>query len=328
SDEEYQKHIKESLYTFSRHLINDKAKKEEFVRKFRYSQLDIKKADGYNRLLALIQQNEENMKMIENRMFYLSVAPEFFDVIALGIEKSGLGTTKGWKRLIIEKPFGHDLKSAQELNDKLSIVFEENEIFRIDHYLGKPMVQNLEALEFANPVLQSIWNNKYIANIQITASETVGVEGRAGYYDKAGAIRDMVQNHMMQLLMMTAMSLPNQIGADEIRYEKRKVMESLRPIQKEDVYKHIVRGQYAEGQMNNQSVIGYKEEPGVPSLSTNDTFIAARVWIDNPFWEGVPFYIRTGKRMTEKSTKIVIEFKNPLKDVYKDATQNIQPNIL
>ena len=141
---------------------------------------------------------------MENRMFYLSVAPEFFDVIAWNIKESGLGSTKGWKRLIIEKPFGHDLKSAQQLNEKLSKVFEEDEIYRIDHYLGKPMVQNLEALEFANPVLQALWNNQYIANVQITASETVGVEERAGYYDKAGAIRDMVQNHMLQLLMMTA----------------------------------------------------------------------------------------------------------------------------
>ena len=165
-------------------------------------------------------------------MFYLSVAPEFFETIALNIKESGLDKTDGWKRLMIEKPFGHDLASARELNDKLSRTFEEDEIYRIDHYLGKPMIQNLEALEFANPVLQSIWNKEHIANVQITASETVGVEERAGYYDQAGAIRDMVQNHMLQILMMTAMNLPEKVNACEIREEKRKVMETLRKVKK------------------------------------------------------------------------------------------------
>lgn len=327
-DVEFQKRVTESLYTYSRHLIKDKSKKEEFVKKFRYSQLDITNAEGYKQLLERVQQNEKNMEMLENRMFYLSVAPEFFDVIALNIQESGLGKTKGWKRLIIEKPFGHDLRSAQKLNEKLSKVFEEEEIYRIDHYLGKPMVQNLEALEFANPVLQSLWNNQYIANVQITASETVGVEERAGYYDKAGAIRDMVQNHMLQLLMMTAMSLPKQISAQEIREEKRKVMESLRCLDKNDVVKNVVRGQYGSGEIKAEPVIGYGEEPGVDASSTNDTFVAARLWIDNPFWDGVPFYIRTGKRMTEKSTKIVIEFKNPLKNLYSNEIQNTEPNLL
>ena len=173
-------------------------------------------------------------------MFYLSVAPEFFDVIAMNTKDSGLGTTNGWKRLIIEKPFGRNLKSAQELNEKLSRAFEEDEIYRIDHYLGKPMVQSLEALAFANPVLQSLWNNRFIANVQITASEIVGVEERAGYYDKAGAIRDMIQNHMLQLLMMTAMRVPKRMNENEIRNEKRKVMESLRPLQRDNVGVHEV----------------------------------------------------------------------------------------
>jgi glucose-6-phosphate 1-dehydrogenase len=239
-----------------------------------------------------------------------------------------LGVTNGWKRLIIEKPFGHDVKSAQELNEKLSRAFEEDEIYRIDHYLGKPMVQNLEALAFANPVLQSLWNNRYIANVQITASEIVGVEERAGYYDKAGAIRDMVQNHMLQLLMMTAMHLPKQITANDIRHEKRKVMESLRPLQRDTVGVHVVRGQYGRGEINGEPVVAYREEPGVDASSQNDTFIAARLWIDNAFWDGVPFYIRTGKRMTEKATKIVIEFKNPLKDSYASKTEQIEPNLL
>ncbi|XJZ28851.1 glucose-6-phosphate dehydrogenase [Bacillota bacterium Lsc_1132] len=328
SDVDFQTRVKESLITFSRHLINDKSKKDEFVKAFRYCELDVTNAEGYKKLLELVQQTEKDRKITENRMFYLSVAPEFFDVIALNIKESGLGNTKGWKRLIIEKPFGHDLKSAQDLNEKLSKAFEEEEIFRIDHYLGKPMVQNLEALGFANPVLQSLWNNRFIANVQITASETVGVEERAGYYDKTGAIRDMVQNHMLQLLMMTAMHLPKQISAKDIRNEKRKVMESLRPVQKDTVGVHVVRGQYEPGEINGTRVAGYLEEPGVDASSKNDTFVAARLWIDNSFWDGVPFYIRTGKRMTEKSTRIVIEFKNPIKNLYKNENQNAEPNLL
>ncbi|MBM7655196.1 glucose-6-phosphate 1-dehydrogenase [Neobacillus cucumis] len=328
SDAEFQDRVTQSLYTYSRHLVNDKAKKKEFVKKFRYSQLDITHVEGYKQLLELVQHNEQELQVMENRMFYLSVAPEFFEVISFNIQKSGLGETKGWKRLIIEKPFGHDLKSAQEQNEKLNRVFEEDEIYRIDHYLGKPMVQNLEALAFANPILQSLWSNQYIANVQITASETVGLEGRTGYYDKAGAIRDMVQNHMMQLLMMTAMSLPKRISAQAIRGEKRKVMESLRLLDKKEVAKNVVRGQYGRGEVNAEEVIGYLEEPGVEESSTNDTFISARLWVDNDFWEGVPFYIRTGKRMREKSTKIVIEFKNSLKELYCSEVQNTESNLL
>ncbi|MGX9133263.1 glucose-6-phosphate dehydrogenase [Rummeliibacillus sp. JY-2-4R] len=328
SDSEFQSRVIDSLYTFSRHLMNDKTKKDEFVKAFHYCQLDVTDSQGYKKLLELVQQNEENQNIEENRMFYLSVAPDFFDVIAMNIKNSGLGATNGWKRLIIEKPFGHDLKSAQELNEKLSRAFEEDEIYRIDHYLGKPMVQNLEVLAFANPVLQSLWDNRYIANIQITASEIVGVEERAGYYDKAGAIRDMVQNHMLQLLMMTAMHLPNRITTNEVRNEKRKVLESLRPLQLETVGANVVRGQYGQGEINGSSVVAYREGTGVDPSSQNDTFIAARLWIDNSYWDGVPFYIRTGKRMKEKTTKIVIEFKNPLKGSYSSEMEQIEPNLL
>jgi glucose-6-phosphate 1-dehydrogenase len=205
---DFQEKVKESVIEFSRRLEHDASQLGEFLEAFRFSTLDVSKSEDYKKLLKLVKEREEKLQIAENRMFYLSVAPEFFDTIALNINSSGLGKTEGWKRLIIEKPFGHDLQSARELNEKLSSAFDEEEIYRIDHYLGKPMVQNLEALEFANPVLQSIWNKEHIANVQITASEIVGVEQRAGYYDQAGAIRDMVQNHMLQMLMMTAMNLP------------------------------------------------------------------------------------------------------------------------
>ncbi|MBA2874876.1 glucose-6-phosphate dehydrogenase [Thermaerobacillus caldiproteolyticus] len=328
SDVEFQAYVENSLRTFSRRLTNDRSKMEEFLHAFRYTSLDVTNAQGYKKLLEMVQRREKELNIPENRMFYLSVAPEFFEVIAANIKESGLGSAKGWKRLIIEKPFGHDVKSAQDLNKKLSQAFEEDEIYRVDHYLGKPMVQNLEAIKFANSVFQAIWNNQYIANVQITASETVGVEERAGYYDQAGAIRDMVQNHMLQLLMMTAMHLPKRISAKDIRNEKRKIMESLRPIQKEEVSLHVVRGQYGPGEIDGKPVVGYKEEPGITASSTTDTFVAARLWIDDEVWRGVPFYIRTGKRMKEKSTRIVIEFKNPLKEWYLPKNEEPAPNLL
>ncbi|PAE37846.1 glucose-6-phosphate dehydrogenase [Bacillus sp. 7884-1] len=326
SHSDFQLKVKDSILEFSRRLEHEAAAMGEFLEYFRYSKLDVNREEDYQSLLQLVKQREKELHLDENRMFYLSVSPEFFDTIALNINNSGLGNTSGWKRLIIEKPFGHDLQSARELNEKLSRAFDEEEIYRIDHYLGKPMVQNLEALAFANPILQSIWNKEHIANVQITASETVGVEKRAGYYDQAGAIRDMVQNHMLQMLMMTAMDTPKEINAAEIRREKRKVMESLRPEIKEDVHYDIVRGQYISGEVNGQKVPSYKEEPGVASASTTDTFVAARLWLDHPSWTGVPFYIRTGKRMKEKSTRIVIEFKNHADLSYKNNQMN--PNLL
>ena len=325
SDKDFQNYVEQSVRTLSRRIENDHDKMDSFLAAFRYSVLDATKVEDFAQLRNLVKQRETELNIPENRMFYLSVGPEFFEPIALNIKESGLGSTKGWKRLIIEKPFGHDLESARELNANLSKAFEEDEIYRIDHYLGKSMIQNLESLEFSNPVLQTFLNNQHIANVQITASETVGVEGRAGYYDKSGAIRDMLQNHMLQILMMTAMHMPKKISPDEIRNEKRKVIESVRPLKKEDVSLDVIRGQYSAGEINGQPVVGYTNEPGIEASSQNDTFVAARLWIDNPFWQGVPFYIRTGKRMAEKSTRIVVEFKNSFK---KRKTNEMAPNLL
>ena len=325
SDKEFQNYVEQSVRTFSRRIENDHGNMDSFLDAFRYSVLDATNADDFGKLLNLVKQRETELNIPENRMFYLSVGPEFFGPIALNIKESGLGSTKGWKRLIIEKPFGRDLKSARELNTTLSQAFEEDEIYRIDHYLGKSMIQNLESLEFSNPILQTLLNNQHIANVQITASETVGVEERAGYYDKSGAIRDMFQNHMMQILMMTAMHLPKSISPDEIRNEKRKVIESVRPLKKENVNLDVIRGQYSAGEIKGKPVVGYTNELGVEASSQNDTFVAARLWIDNPYWQGVPFYIRTGKRMAKKSTRIVVEFKNSFK---RGNTNKLDPNLL
>ncbi|MBM4763585.1 glucose-6-phosphate dehydrogenase [Bacillus sp. B15-48] len=325
ADDDFQKHVEASLRSFSRREDFDSKKIQPFLEFFRYSVLDATRLEDYKKLNNMIEKREKELNIPQNRMFYLSVGPEFFSLIANNINESGLGTTKGWKRLIIEKPFGRDLHTARELNENLSKAFKEEEIYRIDHYLGKSMIQSLESLAYANPILQTLLNNKHIANVQITASETVGVEERAGYYDKSGAIRDMFQNHMMQILMMTAMHMPKSINPEEVRNEKRRVIESLRPLKKEDVHHDVIRAQYKAGEINAEPVISYINEPGIDESSENDTFIAARLWIDNPFWEGVPFYIRTGKRMAKKSTRIVIEFKKTLK---KEKTQKLNPNLL
>ncbi|UOQ43987.1 glucose-6-phosphate dehydrogenase [Halobacillus salinarum] len=327
NNERLQSHVREAVTAHCKREI-DEEKLQSFLEALRYCRLNITNLEDFGRLHDLIKQREEELKLPENRLFYLSVAPKFFEGIAANIKESGLSSTKGWRRLIIEKPFGNDLETARQLNRKLSRSFNEEEIFRIDHYLGKPMIQNLETLEFANPVLQSLWNNQYVSNVQITASETVGVEKRAGYYEHAGAVRDMLQNHMLQMLMMTAMHVPQKISPKDIREVKRKVMDALVPLNASTLKKQVVRGQYTRGEVDGELVAGYTEEDGVSSTSKTDTFVAAKLLIDNDFWRGVPFYLRTGKRLEQKSTRIVIEFKNPLKDLYNNEEESTSPNLL
>ncbi|MFC4776236.1 glucose-6-phosphate dehydrogenase [Paenibacillus sp. GCM10023252] len=328
SNEAFQAKVEQSLRKFSRRDLQDSASMKPFLDAFRYHVLDIDQQEDYQKLLQLVQQREEELHLPQNRLFYLSVGPELFPTIAANIQGSGLGSVNGWKRLVIEKPFGHDLQSARELNEQLSRSFAEEEVFRIDHYLGKPMVQKLEALQQNNPIVQALWSNRYIANVQITANETVGVESRAGYYDQAGAVRDMFQNHLLQLLMMIAIHLPHKSGAEMIRFKKKMVMEALEPLHKEKVKLNVVRGQYKEGSVQGKEVVGYRSEPGIHPSSMNDTFIAARLEMDGALWRGVLFYIRTGKRMKEKSTRIVIEFKEPIKYSPQRKDDGSVPNLL
>ncbi|WP_270165408.1 glucose-6-phosphate dehydrogenase [Paenibacillus sp. SYP-B4298] len=328
TDASFRAHVAQSLQQFSRRQAEDAAQVEQFLQAFQYCVFNIGHQEDYRKLLGMVEHREQQLQMSPNRLFYLSVGPEFFGTIAANIQESGLGSAAGWKRLVIEKPFGHDLQSARELNEKLSKAFAEDEIFRIDHYLGKPMVQRLEALQQTNPVIQALWNNRYIANVQITANETVGVEERAGYYDHVGAVRDMFQNHMLQLLMMVAIQLPHKSHSEQVREKKKRVMEALEPLQRQDVGTYVVRGQYGAGSIQGKQVDPYRSEPGISSDSMNDTFIAAKLEIDDYFWRGVPFYIRTGKRMHEKSTRIVVEFKEPLKHSLPPEEQHVLPNLL
>lgn len=315
SDETFQANIEQSLSTFSKSEGRDPEVMRNFLNAFRYHVLDVNRKEDYTKLLQLVEQREDELNILPNRMFYLSVGPELFETIAANIHESGLGSANGWKRLVIEKPFGHDLPSARQLNIQLNQAFDETEIYRIDHYLGKPMVQQM-GQRLHSALSEQDLGTRNIANVQITASETLGVEERAGYYDHAGAIRDMFQNHMLQLLMMLTIELPNRSSVEEVGNLKKKVMKTLKPLHKMDVSHHIVRGQYGEGEINGEKVAGYTAEPGIALDSLNDTFIAARLKVDDPFWKDIPIYIRTGKRLKEKLTRIVIEFKSesPLQD--------------
>ncbi|MBD8070739.1 glucose-6-phosphate dehydrogenase [Bacillus sp. PS06] len=323
ADHDFQAQVKKSIQDFSRRPIQDDPKMESFLQWFRYCTLEVTKAEDYQSLLQVVKEREEELNIPENRMFYLSVAPDFFDLIALHINESGLGTTKGWKRLMIEKPFGRDLPSAWELNKNLSKAFKEEEIYRIDHYLGKTMVQKLESLVSANPLMQTLWSKYQIANVQITASEVVGVEERAAYYDHSGAIRDMFQNHILQLVMLVAINQPNRAEVINIHEEKKRIVQALRPVRISDAKLSIIRGQYHSGNVNGREVNDYRSEPGVAPTSQTDTFVAAKLVIDDPYWQGIPFYIRTGKRMKEKSTRIVIEFKTPLNEHKEQGEPNL-----
>ncbi|KYG29554.1 glucose-6-phosphate dehydrogenase [Alkalihalobacillus trypoxylicola] len=318
SNKQFQELVIDSLYEYSRHSVNDKAQKAEFVKSITYISLDITKETSYQKLLTLVKKVEREHNLQENRIFYLSVSPKLFNVITTNIKKSNLSNTSGWKRVIIEKPFGNDLKTAQQLNDIVQNAFQEDEIFRIDHYLGKPMVKNLLTFVSANPMLQPLWNKHMIANIQITANEEVGVGSRASYYEQAGAVRDMFQNHMLQLIMMTAVTMLDERNAIKLRAEKVQLMETIRVENQHDV----VRGQYTKA----PCIKGYKDELGVDSSSNIETFFAASLFIENPLWEGVPFFVRTGKRLNKKETKIVIEFKNVLNNHEKKT--NSKPNLL
>lgn len=328
SDVDFQEHVFQSLKQYSRDEVTDCDEWEQFKKHFAYYPLDVNDKSHFAGLKTRLDELDKQFDIPGNRLFYLAMAPDFFGPVALNLKGQGLTQTDGWKRLIIEKPFGHDLESAQLLNKQLCEVFSEEEIFRIDHYLGKEMVQNIEVIRFANSLFEPVWNNRHIANIQITSSETVGVEERAGYYETSGALRDMVQNHMLQMVMMMAMEPPSRLKTEAIRDEKVKVLRSLRRFTAEEVKENVIRGQYGAGENQGKPVVAYREEPGVKPDSTTETFVAAKLYIDNFRWAGVPFYIRTGKRMERKSTEIVVEFKEMPKHLYFNQQGDLGPNLL
>jgi glucose-6-phosphate 1-dehydrogenase len=322
--EEFQNSVKDSVIT----ALGKKEKIDEFISHFYYQSHDVSDSNSYQNLKNLAQQIDDQYELEGNRIFYLAMAPEFFGPIALHLKSDGLTDVKGYKRLVIEKPFGHDLESAKLLNNQIRGAFTESEVYRIDHYLGKEMVRNIEVIRFANAIFEPLWNNRYISNIQITSSEVLGVEERGRYYETSGALRDMFQNHMMQMVALLAMEPPIKLATDEVRSEKVRVFRSLRMIKGDKINKYFVRGQYGAGMIEDQQVPEYRAEPMVDKESNTETFVAGKIMIDNFRWAGVPFYIRTGKRMTTKSTKIVVQFKDIPMNLYYQPEKLLNPNLL
>ncbi len=308
SDEEYQK----TAVVENPHL--KKEKQEEllaFAKHVNYQAIDTKDIEGYRtletRLKSVFKQNGVSA---ENCIFYLSTPPSLYEIISKNLAEVGLNTDeKGWKRLIVEKPFGYDLETAKRLNASLLESFKENQIYRIDHYLGKETVQNLLVTRFANSIFEPLWNRNYIQRVEITSGESVGVEKRGGYYDTSGALRDMIQNHLLQLVSLVAMEPPAKMAADDIRNEKNKIFQSLRPLTQEQLRTDVIRGQYTASSYKDEHFAGYREEEGVNPESRTETFAAIKFFIDNWRWADVPFYIRTGKRLPTRVSEVVIHFK-------------------
>ena len=303
----------------------DKLALERFCARMHYHASPPGDDAAYQRLQQLLEGNAD---FPPNMVYYMAVRPAEFPAI---IEKlGGVGLLKqknGWRRVVIEKPFGYDLLSAQILQGGLYKHLDEPQIYRIDHYLGKGTVQNVMVFRFANLLLEPLWNHHYIDHVQITHSETVGIEGRADYYEGAGALRDMIQSHLLQLLALVAMEPPVTISAEHLRDEKVKVLKAIRPITQNSVHAHAFRGQYTSGSIDGKTVPGYLEEAGVAADSTTETYAALKLFIDNWRWAGVPFYLRTGKRMAEGSSAICIRFKSPPQDLLRHTRQGpSQPN--
>lgn len=303
----------------------DQAVLKRFCARWHYHAIMPGDEEAYQRLQQMIDVNDD---FPSNAVFYMAVRPANVYEIVDKLGNVGLLKQKnGWRRVVIEKPFGYDLLSAQTLQAGLYRHLDEPQIFRIDHYLGKGTVQNVMVFRFANILLEPLWNNHYIDHVQITHSETIGIEGRADYYDGAGALRDMIQSHLLQLLALVAMEPPVTMSAEHLRDEKVKVLQAIRPITQNSVNAHAFRGQYASGTIDGKTVPGYLEEQGVPADSSTETYAALKVFIDNWRWAGVPFYLRTGKRMAESSSAICIRFKNPPQDLLRHTRQGPQrPN--
>jgi glucose-6-phosphate 1-dehydrogenase len=329
SHEVYREKLLEGVQQFSRRKGEANGAWKDFSANIQYFEKDLLDEKTYEEIINWINEKATEWKTQPTVIFYLAVAPQLAPGIAQKLSAKKICSDSSKTRIVFEKPFGHDLQSAHELNKLLSSMFDENQIFRIDHYLGKETVQNILAFRFANALFEPVWNSNYIDHVQITVAETVGVEDRGGYYEQAGALRDMLQNHILQLLCMVAMEAPTSFEADEIRNKKVDVLNAMRKITVEDVHAMTARGQYSGGWMKGKEVQGYRKEKAVDAHSPIDTFVAVKFYVDNWRWQNVPFYVRTGKYLYEKTTLITIQFKDaPHYAFPKEAAETWRPNRL
>jgi len=329
TDESFRATIGEAAKTISEVGPIDPAKWDDFSSNLYYSAGEYGDPNSYAQLAKRLAEIDKEKKLGGNRLFYLSTPPEVYPDIVEQLGRAGLAkpaNPNSWVRIIIEKPFGRDLASARELNKIVLNVFEEKQVYRIDHYLGKDTVQNLLVLRFGNGIFEPLWNRNYVDHVQITAAETLGVERRGGFYETAGALRDMIQSHVLQLTSLTAVEPPASFDATAVRNEKLKVLQSIRPFNLEMVAQSVVRGQYAPGSVNGAKVAGYRDELGVNPNSRTETFVAMKVLIDNWRWAGVPIYLRTGKRLAKRTTEIMIQFRCAPHIVFRE--REVEPNRL
>ena len=331
TDEAFQQTAVESVKKFAdANTLRDEECKE-FAHALAYVAGEYHDPQAFQNLKKRLEELDQEHKLHGNRLFYLATPPDIYPGIIEQLEKAGLANppdSKSWTRIIIEKPFGRDLESARKLNQTVLQAFDESQVYRIDHYLGKDTVQNLMVLRFGNGIFEPLWNRNYVDHVQITAAETLGVEQRAAFYETAGATRDMIQSHVLQLTSLVAMEPPAAFDATAVRNEKIKVLQSIRPFTPESIKSDIVRGQYGPGTEPQKSSVvnGYQQEPGVTKNSGTETFVAAKVQIDNWRWAGVPFYLRTGKRLPSRMTEIAIQFRRAPHQVFRG--QNISANTL
>ncbi|GHE33958.1 glucose-6-phosphate dehydrogenase [Sphingobacterium griseoflavum] len=326
--ESFRDYVHENILAFSRNTNFSQEQWQAFQDHITFHKAHIDDDSSYDDLNMLFNKNDALWGERGNRLFYLSIAPSFIEQVSSGLKRFQLADDVTGDRIIFEKPFGYDKSSAIRLNKLLANTFHEQQIYRIDHYLGKETVQNILAFRFGNSIFEPLWNNRHIDSVQITVAEQVGVENRGGYYDHSGALRDMIQNHLLQILCMVAMEAPEEFESEQIRDRKADLLKSVRRIKREDINHYTVRAQYDAGQINGLPKKAYRDEPGVNPLSTTETFVAMKFYIDNERWLGVPFYMRTGKSLQQKHSAVVINFKDSTKTKFPANKNSIENNQL